>query len=48
VRNPAALRCSLVISHPWASAAEAERSVTLLRNGIGGYCASGNIVVANG
>jgi hypothetical protein len=33
---------------PWASAAEAERSKTLLRNGIGGYCASGHIVVANG
>jgi hypothetical protein len=38
----------LVISAPSASAAEAERSVTLLQNGIGGYCAPGRTVVAKG
>ena len=38
----------LVISAPSASAAEAERSVTLLQNGIAGYCATGHTVVAKG
>lgn len=38
----------LVIGAPSASAADAERSLTLLQTRIGGYCASGRAVVAKG
>jgi hypothetical protein len=38
----------LVIIAPSASAAEAERSVILLQNGIASYCATGPTVVAKG